>query len=57
MNDRFEVSTYEETRYFRTYAKAFKYYMSIRDDVPWLYVYDNEKGEYLIVEGIKGGAK
>ena len=47
---RFEVSWEEDTKEFVTYKSAFNFYMKIRDNAKWLFVLDNEKGEYLICE-------
>lgn len=47
---RFTVDSNLGNKDFKTYKAAFDFYMSIRDDASWLYVYDNSNCEYLICE-------
>lgn len=48
--DRFELSYFEDTKFFATYKSAFNFYMKIRDYTKWLALYDNKTGKLLIFE-------
>lgn len=50
MEKRYEVSSYSYYREFDTYRGAFNFYMKIRDDEPWVYVFDRYEQKYLIKE-------
>ena len=48
--DRFELSYFEDTRFFSSYKSAFNFYMKIRDYTKWLSLYDHKTGKMLIFE-------
>ena len=51
--NRYEVSSHSYCEEFDTYLAAFIFYMKIRDTEPWVYVFDNQKQEYLICENCR----
>lgn len=44
------INTEKVCKTFKSYKTAFNYYMKIRDDAEWLYVFDETKQQYLICE-------
>lgn len=49
---RFIVSWEQDEKEFRSYQSAFNFYMNLREGkgFEWLYILDNQKGEYLVCE-------